>query len=249
MNYLGNRWLFPGWRNCACLALLGMAPVAAGQTTSVTDTPSDPVSVDGQSETRSLEIADSGTIADVFVTLDFHATSGDTGTCVDDDDFSFPGEVGFTLSSPQGTQIILIANDTLSTSETPRTYMGGAAQVDRVEVTLGDDADALVGSTAGGVPESGTFQPAQPLAAFEGEEAAGTWTLGIQDDTVPHPLCYYGGTLSIAFAEDEDPPPPPPPGDPDSGARSIPTTGLVGTVSMALVLLLAGGLALRRRVG
>ena len=48
--------------------------------------------------------------------------------------------------------------------------------------TLDDEAGTPI--TSGFAPWSGSFLPTQPLSVFDGEDAAGVWTLTIEDDTL-----------------------------------------------------------------
>ncbi len=82
---------------------------------------------------------------------------------------TFVGDLRFTLTSPSGTTVSLIAGR-------------GGAGVNFCTITLDDDGAFPAVSTisnAGGV--NGSFKPESPLAAFKGQNANGTWTLNVAD--------------------------------------------------------------------
>ena len=69
------------------------------------------------------------------------------------------------------------------------------------------DDEAAIAITSGAVPFRGRFKPQGSLSAFDGKNAAGTWTLEITDDT------RQTGTLnnwSLSFSRAVAPAPPPP---------------------------------------
>ena len=78
---------------------------------------------------------------------------------------SYISDLTFTLTSPNGTSVVLI--DQICNSE------------DDFDVALDDAA------SAGGLPcppvGGGLYQPNTPLSAFNGETANGTWTLTVED--------------------------------------------------------------------
>eukprot|EP00457_Paulinella_chromatophora_P000494 gb/GEZN01000494.1/.p1 GENE.gb/GEZN01000494.1/~~gb/GEZN01000494.1/.p1 ORF type:complete len:1183 (-),score=128.90 gb/GEZN01000494.1/:747-4238(-) len=81
---------------------------------------------------------------------------------------SYLGQLTFFLTSPQGTIVTLMA---------PR--CGSYANF---HLSLTDDASLPV--TAGPCPatDGATYQPTQPLSAFNLQQACGSWTLGIMDE-------------------------------------------------------------------
>ncbi|WP_157892933.1 Ig-like domain-containing protein, partial [Marinicella sediminis] len=105
--------------------------------------------------TSDLTIAGVGVINDVNVnTLDI------THTWVSD--------LTIDLTSPQGTTV--------------RIMNVGCTNRDDVLVTLDDEATPGTWScNPAPVGQGGTFQPSNPLAAFDGEDADGTWTLTVID--------------------------------------------------------------------
>jgi subtilisin-like proprotein convertase family protein len=93
-----------------------------------------------------------GNIVDVNVTLDITHT--------------YDADLRITLISPAGTRVLLTAND------------GGAG--DDFDGTTFDD-QAPTGISRGAAPFAGSFRPRSPLAALNGELAAGEWQLEVAD--------------------------------------------------------------------
>lgn len=184
------------------LPLIPGAALAQGHIT-LSDTP---VIVDNNHPEyleRFFQVNDPGIVAAVRVSIDFQAVnspaSADVGVCENPGEGNgWANEIAFRLTSPEGTHVHLVTNR--SHADLGATYVGSSGvdhQTPRVQVTFEDDAEARVGTTSGGMPESGTFRPMEPLATFQGEPAEGIWRLGMQDDTHFHPLCYYGATVEI----------------------------------------------------
>lgn len=168
-------------------AVLVLASTALAAVVSATD--STPGYADASQFTRDVSIADSGVVTDANVSIDFQKDSANdctapgTGT-------AFSDEIAFSLMSPMGTVVHLVyAGDEAGGP----TYTNGPV-VPRAVVTFDDEAATLVG---GGQPTAGTFQPEEPLSAFDGEAAAGTWTLTVRDSVGADYLCYYGFTLEL----------------------------------------------------
>lgn len=92
---------------------------------------------------------------------------------------SWPGDVTVALTSPSGTEIVLIDRPGVPAS----TYGcdGNDFLVDLYDAAPNTAAD-LENSCGGTAPSiSGAFQPANPLAGFNGQEGSGVWTLRISD--------------------------------------------------------------------
>ena len=150
--------------------------------------------VDLSTITRSLVIGPSGTISDVNITLDFAKCNSSTNTsgCTFDDSFSpFFDEIFFSLKSPTGTVVDMIPFNSWFAGSSPN--FSGA-------ITLDDEAKTPVNIDPNR-PFAGTFRPINPLSAFDGQEAQGTWTLTIADDAGGDPLVYRSATLNIAIEE------------------------------------------------
>ena len=152
--------------------------------------------VDAGSFTRDFIVSSApASITDVDIVIDFSKCDdpppgpSDVG-CIGQS-FSFNEEIVFRLTSPGGTTVNLVTAGRYS-GQTPGT---------RVIVTFDDEALALVGSTVNGLDErvlsTGRFKPVGSLAAFEGQNPNGTWTLTVQDTTGADPLQFYNALLCI----------------------------------------------------
>ncbi len=115
--------------------------------------------------TSQSEVAPSGTIADVVFSISL------VHTCTKD--------LTATLTSPSGTSAV--AFDLTSRP---------VCSSDMDETSLTDEASTPISS--GTTPFVGAHKPTEPLSVFDGENAAGEWTLTIVDDTI-------GDTGSLTF--------------------------------------------------
>jgi Subtilase family/Proprotein convertase P-domain len=87
-------------------------------------------------------------------------------------DHSWVGDLVITLTSPQGTTVTLMNQP------------GGPLNSGNnfCNTLLDDGATALIQAiTIAGNPYTGSFRPASPLAAFNGQNGNGTWTLTVSD--------------------------------------------------------------------
>ncbi len=101
--------------------------------------------------TPTIEVTDNMSIEDVNVTVDIT--------------HSWISDVALRLTSPSGTQVILL--------------LPACGNQDDLSATFDDEGTALV---CGGTPAiSGTIIPSEPLSAFNGEYSVGTWTLEVFD--------------------------------------------------------------------
>jgi subtilisin-like proprotein convertase family protein len=80
---------------------------------------------------------------------------------------TFAGDLTIDLISPAGTTVRLFNRN------------GGSG--DNLTGTVFDDA-ATTAISDGAAPFTGTFRPAQPLSAFDGEQLHGTWKLKVVDN-------------------------------------------------------------------
>jgi pyrimidine operon attenuation protein/uracil phosphoribosyltransferase len=148
--------------------------------------------VDASSITRDVSItaadlAPGSTIDYLTISLDFVKCDGSVSpgdTSCSASGFSFNREIRFRLTSPDGTTVTLIDQDTYS-GQTPGT---------RVDILFDDAAATAVG---GSTLVSGTFRPVGSLADFIGENALGTYTLFIEDTVPADPLGFLSFTLKV----------------------------------------------------
>jgi len=106
--------------------------------------------------TSTITVPDSGTIADVRVTIGISHT--------------WRSDLIVDLVSPAGTTINLIDRVNRATDCGP--------DADEIAATLDD---AAAGSIENYGAWGGTYRPMQALSAFDGQNAAGTWTLRVTD--------------------------------------------------------------------
>lgn len=121
--------------------------------------------------------------------------NGLTGTVVDVDvalDITHPRDADLeaTLIGPSGAQVQLLSG----------VGNGGA---DFTETVLDDEAATAI--AAGTPPFTGTFQPQQLLAAFDGEDPSGTWTLQVTDGAAGEVGVLKGWALTITMSEPVEP--------------------------------------------
>ena len=113
-----------------------------------------------------------GSIAKLVFHLDGATCSTAVGSTTVGLDHSWVGDLTLSLTSPAGTTVTLISRP------------GGELNSGNnfCQTVLSDSgATSIQDVTPGGAPYTGTFQPASPLSAFNGETAAGTWVLSVND--------------------------------------------------------------------
>lgn len=181
----------------AALLVISIPTVASATQQTVEDDPGGVIAVD-KSDTASVdrpfEITAPGQVE--RVTADLHFASALGLRCGEDTapGLGFSNELSLTLISPSGTETPLVVGYGAPVSPT---YQYGATSEDQVHVVFDDAAANAVGTTNGGIPESGTFRPASPLAAFNGEDAMGTWQLRVADTAGAADQCYFGASLTV----------------------------------------------------
>lgn len=151
-------------------------------------------SIDAGSFTRTLTLGNiAGNINDVVISIDFSKCDdpnpGPNATGCTGAAFSFNREIVFTLTSPGGTTIDLVLQDTYS----------GQTPGDRVIVSFDDDAANPVG---GALLLNGIFRPVEALSGFDGEAEGGNWSLLVQDTVGADPLQFYSARLCVATEND-----------------------------------------------
>ncbi|HEY5949210.1 MAG TPA: proprotein convertase P-domain-containing protein, partial [Kofleriaceae bacterium] len=117
-------------------------------------------------------VAATSPIANVRFSFDGTACSTLAGSTTVGVDHTWVGDLAFTLKSPSGTTVTL-----LDAAGGPNNNGHNFCQ------TVLDDAapTSIQSVTPAQAPFTGTFAPANPLAAFAGESPAGTWTLHVSD--------------------------------------------------------------------
>jgi len=195
-------------RGLLCAAALAM--YAGGASAGLTATDSTFGIFDSSSGTRSFTLP-SESIGNVTISIDFAkcddpAMQADGSGCGTSN--SFNSEIVFQLTH-NATTVNLVNAGTYS-GQTP----GG-----RVVVDFTDFAGSVVG---GALLQSGAFRPVGSLSDFNGQDAAGLWTLTIRDTTGSDPLSYFSSTLNI------------------NGGGSLPEPATLALISMGLAGLAFG---------
>lgn len=153
----------------------------------------EPTSAPSAFATRTISIG-AGIITGMSVKLEFMKCDDDLSTplpsaCVGQGG-SFAREIIFRLTSPSGTEISLIEPDIYF----PAPDAGLPSPGDRITVTFDDSASTLVGES-GFITE--TARAVELLGGLIGENAAGIWSLHIEDDTGFDPLGFVRVDLTI----------------------------------------------------
>ncbi|MBT5850244.1 MAG: S8 family serine peptidase [Acidimicrobiaceae bacterium] len=105
-------------------------------------------------------------------------------------DHTYLWDLTVTLISPSGTEVILVEQRGSSGND-----FGTSGTDCDADLTMFSDSSEYEVST-GTAPFSGSWQPEQPLSAFNGESTAGVWELHIRDDAT-----YDSGTVHCASLE------------------------------------------------
>jgi hypothetical protein len=114
----------------------------------------------------------SGPIGDLNFSFDGSGCTSDIGATTVGLDHTWVGDLVITLTSPQGATVTLM------------NQAGGALNsgTNFCNTLLDDDAAGLIQAISpAGAPFTGSFRPASPLAAFNGQNGNGTWTLTVSD--------------------------------------------------------------------
>jgi hypothetical protein len=137
-----------------------------------------------------------GTVDDVNIAISFSKcddpSNTDGGAC-NGGGFTFNSEIVFRLISASGTTVNLV---------NAGTYSGESSGTGQQTVVFDDEAASVVGGPS---VVSGTFRPVGLLAALDGESAAGTWRLFIQDTVSADPLNFFNATLSVSTQDVPEP--------------------------------------------
>lgn len=118
-----------------------------------------------------VQVPPRGRLTDLALTIGGTACTTVAGATTVGLEHSYVGDLTLTLTSPAGTTVTLLRG------------RGGAAN-NLCQTTFADDglrAAASLGESD--APFTGRFRPEDPLAAFQGEDPTGTWTLRAVDAT------------------------------------------------------------------
>jgi len=149
--------------------------------------------VDSSVDTRTIEVGSiAPSIIDVNVVVDFDK-EGSSSCPNPDTSNSYAREISMSLTSPSGTIVNLVYDQSNDDGASYPTY----AHANPAIVTFDDSASQKVGSTNGGLPETGTFAPEEALSTFNGENPLGTWVFTFGDNAGGDYLCFYQVDLII----------------------------------------------------
>ena len=125
----------------------------------------------GPPVTAMIAVAGLGnSVTDVDFRIGGSACSTASGSTTVGIDHTFVGDIRISLTSPGGTTLVLIAN-------------AGSNGKNFCQVLHNDDAGApsIQTAVAANAPFTGTWKPANPLSAFDGQNPNGNWTVTAQD--------------------------------------------------------------------
>ena len=122
-----------------------------------------------------------GSISDVNFRIDGSLCNTTNPSLTVGVDHSWVGDLKFTLTSPLATSVVLMNR--------PGGGTFGSSGNNFCQTLLDDDGAfpsiqtiSSTGAPPLGPPYTGTFTPASPLSAFDGQNANGTWTLNVSDN-------------------------------------------------------------------
>lgn len=157
-------WRVSSYNNCGSAPTSSVFSFTTSSCSTIASTDV-PVTVSAATQTSTITVPNSGTIADVNL----------LGLVLP---HTWVGDLGATLTSPQGTTVQLFDGPGI-----PSSNFG--CDGDDLDVSFDDDAtstSATFENTCNNAPAiNGFFQPLNALSAFNGENMAGVWTLTILD--------------------------------------------------------------------
>ena len=129
-----------------------------------------------QFETASPAIAiPDNSPAGVNTTIELPArTIDDIDVSIDSLTHTWVGDLKMVLTSPSATSVTLMNR--------PGAGVLGSSGDNFTDLVLDDEAAMAIDSIAAVGPFSGSYTPDEPLSAFDGEQALGTWTLNVSDN-------------------------------------------------------------------
>ena len=118
----------------------------------------------------------SGNLSDLNFRFDGSSCSANAGSTTVGLDHTWVGDLIIKLTSPQGTTVTL-------TDRPGSIFAAAGSRGNNFCNTLLDDSgiETIQAITESGAPYTGTFQPANPLSAFNGQNPNGTWILNVSD--------------------------------------------------------------------
>lgn len=120
-----------------------------------------------------LTVSGASAIAKLVFSIDGDSCTSDIGATTVGVDHTWVGDIVMKLTSPAGTTVTLMS----------RPGGTGNSGNNFCQTVLDDSAATSIQNIAvAGSPWTGTFQPAEPLAAFNGEDPNGTWILNVTDN-------------------------------------------------------------------
>lgn len=143
--------------------------VGAQQTFTYTG-PVVPIPDAGAPVTATINVTAMGAIGDIDFRFDGTSCSATTGSTTVGLDHTFVSDLVIDLISPTGTTVRILNSVDGSGNNFCQTVLDDAAAV---------QLNAATASTL--APFTGTFRGSNPLSAFNGQMATGTWTLRVQD--------------------------------------------------------------------
>jgi len=167
--------------------------MSAGASAAVVATNTDYGNIDGREATRALNVTARGTVLDLNITVEFSKCDdppiGPDGDACRGIGSPFENEFNLRLIAPNGESVDLV--------QAFRTYQAGRAGsgAGRVSVSFDDEA----ASAAGPRVSEGSFRPAEALAAFDGMDMFGSWTLYLRDFSRADPLEFFSAQLDMRF--------------------------------------------------
>jgi subtilisin-like proprotein convertase family protein len=122
-----------------------------------------------------LAVAGVGRISDLTFSFDGSSCNTLATSTTNGLNHSWVGDLSVRLTSPQGTTVTLI--------DRPGQGAYGSGGNNFCQTVLDDQGGgpSIDTVTSAGAPYTGTFLPHEPLSAFDGEDASGTWTLNVAD--------------------------------------------------------------------
>ena len=141
-------------------------PVTVSYTGPVVPIPDSP----GPAALATINVAGVGSILDADLRIDGTACNTTIGSTTVGIDHTFVSDLEIKLTSPGSTTVVVINNTDSSGNNFCQTRLDDDTSNPSIQTVVAANA-----------PFTGTFKPANPLSAFDGQNANGNWTLSAQD--------------------------------------------------------------------